>query len=280
VEAAIGRSAADFGDIFCGVLLSVCIVTYNEEANIAHTLDSVRGIADELIVVDSGSTDKTVELASVRGAKVFIEEWKGFARQKNSAMAKAGGDWILSLDADEEVSAELAASIQAALKSEQSSPAFAGYTMARRNLYLGRWLKRSGYYPDKKLRLVRREIGEFEDRPVHESMIVKGKIGELRGDLIHQAYATLGSFIEHANRYSMLGGEMVAREAPVGFSVANIVLRPLGAFIYRYFFRLGFLDGREGLLVHLNHAAYVSWKYAKAWEYSKNSRGAKRAGRS
>lgn len=279
VEAAIGRSAAGFDDIFCGVLLSVCIVTYNEEANIARTLDSVKGIADEMIVVDSGSTDKTVELARARGAKVFAEEWKGFARQKNSAMAKAAGDWILSLDADEEVSPELAASIKAALKSGQSAPAFDGYTMARRNLYLGRWLKRSGYYPDRKLRLVRRGVGEFEERAVHESMIAKGSIGELQGDLIHHAYATLESFIEHANRYSTLGGEMVGSEGPVGFSIANIVLRPLGAFIYRYFFRLGFLDGREGLLVQLNHAAYVSWKYAKAWEISKNSRRAKSTGR-
>ena len=102
-----------------------------------------------------------------------------------------------------------------------------------------------------------------------------GKIGRLEGDLIHHAYATLESFLEHANRYSSLGGQMVASEHKVGFSVANIVLRPLVAFIYRYFFRLGFLDGREGLLVHLNHAAYVSWKFAKAWEYSKNSRDAR-----
>ncbi|MGH9714607.1 MAG: glycosyltransferase family 2 protein [Candidatus Acidiferrales bacterium] len=253
------------------MLLSVCIVTYNEEANIARALDSVKGIADEMIAVDSGSTDKTVEFARACGAKVFAEEWKGFARQKNSAMAKATGDWILSLDADEEVSPELAASIQATLKSEQSAPAFDGYTMARRNLYLGRWLKRSGYYPDWKLRLVRRGMGEFEDRAVHESIIAKGKVGQLQGDLIHHAYATLENFIEHANRYSTLGGEMVASEGSVGFSVWNIVLRPLGAFIYRYFFRLGFLDGREGLLVQLNHAAYVSWKYAKAWETSRNS---------
>lgn len=258
------------------MLLSVCVVTYNEEANIARTLDSVRSIANEMIVVDSGSTDKTVELARARGAKVFVEDWKGFARQKNSAMAKAAGDWILSLDADEEVSPELVASIGAALQSGQSAQAFDGYTMARRNLYLGRWLKRSGYYPDRKLRLVRRGMGEFEDRAVHESMIAKGKIGELQGDLIHHAYSTLESFIEHANRYSTLGGEMVASEGPVAFSIANIVLRPFGAFIYRYFFRLGFLDGREGLLVQLNHAAYVSWKYAKAWEYSKNSVGEKK----
>ena len=262
------------------MVLSVCIITHNEEANVARTLDSVKGIADEMIVVDSGSTDKTVELARARGAKVFVEEWKGFARQKNAAMAKTSGDWILSLDADEEVSPELAASIKNLLKSGKVAPEFDAYMVGRKNLYLNRWLKRSGYYPDRKLRLVRRGMGAFEDRAVHESMHSTGKIGRLEGDLIHHAYATLEGFIEHANRYSSLGGQMEASERKVGFSVANIVLRPLGAFIYRYFFRLGFLDGREGLLVHLNHAAYVSWKYAKAWEFSKNSRDAKTAGRS
>jgi glycosyltransferase involved in cell wall biosynthesis len=261
------------------VALSVCIITYNEEANIARTLDSVKGIADEMIVVDSGSTDKTVELARGRGAKVFVEEWRGFATQKNAAMAKASGDWIFSLDADEEVSPELAASIQALLKSGKAAPEFDGYMVARRNLYLGRWIKRSGYYPDRKLRLVRHGMGTFEDRAVHESMHTSGKVGRLEGDLIHHAYATLDSFIEHANRYSTLGGEMVASERPTGFSIANIVLRPLVAFIYRYFFRLGFLDGREGLLVQLTHASYVSWKYAKAWEFSKKSRGGNTAGR-
>jgi glycosyltransferase involved in cell wall biosynthesis len=270
--------AGDFARRQSHVVLSVCIITHNEEANIARTLDSVKGIADEMIVVDSRSTDKTVELARSRGAKVFVEEWRGFAKQKNAAMARATGDWILSLDADEEVSPELAASIQKLLKSD-AAPEFDAYMVARKNLYLRRWLKRSGYYPDRKLRLVRQGMGEFEDRAVHESMHSTGKVGRLDGDLIHHAYSTLESFIEHANRYSSLGGEMEARERKVGFSVANIVLRPLGAFIYRYFFRLGFLDGREGLLVHLNHASYVSWKYAKAWEFSKKSRGGNSAGR-
>jgi glycosyltransferase involved in cell wall biosynthesis len=278
--AALAQRAPGFSRRRFQVVLSVCVITHNEEANIARTLDSVKAIADEMIVVDSGSTDKTVELARARGAKVSVEEWKGFAAQKNAAMAKASGDWILSLDADEEVSPELAANIQALMKSQKTAPEFDAYMFARRNLYLGRWIKRSGYYPDRKLRLVRRGMGQFEDRAVHESMHTTGKIGRLEGDLIHHAYATLDSFIEHANQYSTLGGEMVASQRPAGFSIANIVLRPLAAFIYRYFFRLGFLDGREGLLVHLTHASYVSWKYSKAWEISKNSRGAKIVGRS
>ena len=138
--------------------------------------------------------------------------------------------------------------------------------MNRRNLYFGKWIKRSGYYPDPKLRLIKRGAATFELRDVHEDMKMAGELGHVKGDMIHHAYPTLESFIEHANRYSSLGADMVSRERKVGFSVVNIVLRPLVRFIWAYFFRGGFLDGREGLLVLMNHAAYVSWKYAKAWE--------------
>ena len=251
--------------------LSVCIITFNEEANIVRTLESVKAIADEVIIVDSGSTDATVELARTHGAKVVVESWKGFALQKNSALAKAGCDWVLSLDADEEVSPELATSIRDLLHSA-TPPPFAGYKMNRRNMYFGKWIKRCGYYPDPKLRLIKRGAAEFELRAVHEDMKMGGRLGHLRGDLIHHAYPTLESFIEHANRYSTLGAEMVVEKRRAGFSVVNIVLRPLVRFVYSYFFRLGFLDGREGLLVLMNHAAYVSWKYAKAWEITKNNR--------
>jgi glycosyltransferase involved in cell wall biosynthesis len=249
--------------------LSVCIITHNEEANIVRTLESVRSLADEIIVVDSHSTDSTVALAKSRGAIVFDEDWKGFAAQKNSCIAKSTGDWILSLDADEEVSPELAASILA-LKSAPSTPQFGGYFMARRNLYLNKWIKRAGYYPDRKLRLVKREFAKFELRAVHEDMKMASNTGILNGDLIHHAYTNLEKFIDHANRYSSLGAETVVEDRAVGFSIINIVFRPAINFIYRYVFRGGFLDGREGLLVHLTHASYVSWKFSKAWELSKN----------
>jgi glycosyltransferase involved in cell wall biosynthesis len=252
--------------------LSVCVITHNEEANIGRTLDSVRGVANEIIVVDSHSTDSTVALAKSRGAIVFAEDWKGFAAQKNSAIEKASGDWILSLDADEQVSAELAESILA-LKSGVSAPEFNGYFMARRNLYLNKWIKRAGYYPDRKLRLIKREFAKFELRAVHEDVKMAGNTGILNGDLIHHAYTNLESFIDAANRYSSLGAQMVVDERRVGFSVVNIVFRPAINFLYRYFLRGGFLDGREGLLVNLTHASYVSWKFSKAWELSKNKSG-------
>jgi glycosyltransferase involved in cell wall biosynthesis len=248
--------------------VSVCIITFNEESNIGRTLESVRTIADEIIVVDSGSTDSTVAIAESFGAKVFIEPWKGFPVQKNSSIAKAGCEWILSLDADEAVSPELASAIQSLKKTGPGE--FDGFRMARRNLYMNRWIKRSGYYPDEKLRLVKRELAEFELRAVHEDMKKPERIGKLDGDLIHYAYPTLEGFIEHANRYSSLGAQMVVDKGKVGFSFINIVLRPMVRFLYSYIFRLGFLDGREGLLVLMTHASYVSWKYAKAWELSRN----------
>jgi glycosyltransferase involved in cell wall biosynthesis len=263
--------------------LSVVIITHNEEANITRTLVSVQPlVADgkgEIIVVDSGSTDRTVEIAKSFGAKVFVEEWKGYAAQKNSAIDKVTGDWILSLDADEEVEHGLARAISRTLTLYPELRKD-GYWIRRKNLFLGRWIRHGGFWPDRKLRLFKRGMGRVEDRQVHETIQVDGLTGELwhlkaifRGALLHHSYPTLSDYIEHMNRYSSLGAEMVVAKGngKVRFSVINIVVRPMATFIYNYFFRLGFLDGREGLLLHLYHAVYVSWKYAKAWELSSTS---------
>lgn len=267
--------------------LSVVIITYNEEANLGNTLASVLPLVGdgkgEIIVVDSGSSDRTVEIAKSYGAKLFVEEWKGFAAQKNSAIDKATGDWILSLDADEElgdIARKFIFLILAGSRDDFSN--CAGFWFSRRNYFLGRWIRHGGFYPDKKLRMFKRGSGRFEDRAVHED--VRLGTGDRaydsslhddmggRCDIIHHSYPTLTDYIQHMNRYSSLGAEMVVAKvsARVRFNLANIVLRPLMTFIYNYFFRLGFLDGREGLLLHLYHAAYVSWKYAKAWDLSRN----------
>jgi glycosyltransferase involved in cell wall biosynthesis len=263
------------------VTLSVVIITNNEEANLGRTLESVlplvRDVKGEIIIVDSGSTDRTVEIAKSFGAKVFVEEWKGFAAQKNSAIDKAGGNWILSLDADEVVSPELLKEINSALGRQgalhlenppDSSVFVDAFSMPRQNLFLNRRIRHGGFWPDRKIRLFRKSKGRFPVRPVHESVRVEGRVAKLNASIIHYSYPTLSDYIEHMNRYSSLGAEMVAAESRVRFSVANIVVRPLMTFIYNYFFRLGFLDGSEGLLLHLYHAVYVSWKYSKAWELS------------
>jgi glycosyltransferase involved in cell wall biosynthesis len=247
--------------------LSVVMVACNEAEKIGSTLESVVELADEIILVDSGSTDATLEIAESFGAKVkiFHEPWKGFAPQKNSAIDKATGDWILLLDADEVLTPELQQAISALLRSPEASAADAPvtYLIARRNYQFGRWLRHGGYYPDPKRRLMRRGAGRVEDCPVNEEIQVQGLVGRLHGDMLHYAHTTIEDYIEHMNRYSSLGAEMTG---PRGFSIVNIILNPFFTFIYNYFFRLGFLDGLEGLLIHLYHSAYVSLKYAKVWE--------------
>lgn len=281
--------------------LSVVIITHNEEANIGRTLASVQPLVSdrkgEIIVVDSGSTDRTVEIAKSFGAKVFVEEWKGFAAQKNSAIDKASGDWLLSLDADEEADPPLVEEISWLL---QAIPAWEksgmpvgndpesrelrdrgteigldeddlnGFLIPRKNYFLGKRIRYGGFWPDSKLRFFRRGSGRFQDQIVHETIAVAGVTSSVqRGSLLHHSYPTLTDYIDHMNRYSSLGAEMIAAKGPVRFSAFNIVLRPLATFVYNYVFRLGFLDGREGLLLHLYHATYVSWKYAKAWELTR-----------
>jgi len=258
------------------VTLSVVIITYNEEAHIGRTLQSVQAlVADgrgEIIVVDSGSADRTVEIAKSCGAKVFVENWKGYAAQKNSAIDKAEREWILSLDADEEVSPELQAELSGH-QSKNDDKVANGYWFPRKNFFLGRWIKHGGFWPDPKLRLFRRGYGRFQDRAVHETLKVEGYTAKLKsGALLHHSYPTLSDYIDHMNRYSSLGAEMAVAKSLSGFSIFNIVLRPGATFLYNYVFRLGFLDGHEGLLLHLYHAVYVSWKYAKTWELSRKQK--------
>ena len=261
-------------------LLSVAIITQNEERNLARTLASVR-FADEVIVVDSGSKDRTVEIAESYGAKVFVREWPGFAAQKNFAILQCKGDWVLSLDADEEMSPELAAQIRLLLP---TNPPADAYFLNRRNLFLGRWVKRGGYYPDPKLRLFRRRAANFalaprfEERPVHETIAFDGDSATLDFDLIHHAYPTLEDYLEHMDRYSTLGAELLVSQGRVSKSYPafywNILIVPHLTFFYNYIVRLGFLDGREGLLLHLYHSTYISWKYSKAWCTARNAKPA------
>jgi glycosyltransferase involved in cell wall biosynthesis len=255
------------------VILSVVVITHNEESNLARTLASLQPLlADgkgEIVVVDSGSTDRTVEIAKSYGAKVFVEDWKGYAAQKNSAIERASGDWILSLDADEEVEPDLLSDISRVVAENNS---WAGYRINRKNFFLGRWIRYGGYWPDPKLRLFRRNSGRFEDRAVHEDVQLQGDSAKLPGALAHRCYPTLADYTDHMNRYSSLSAEMLIAKGHQRFSVFDIALRPAATFLYNYVFRLGFLDGREGLLLHLYHAVYVSWKYAKAWELSRKNK--------
>jgi glycosyltransferase involved in cell wall biosynthesis len=269
------------------VLLSVVIITHNEEVNIDRTLKSVMPLVSEgkgeIIVVDSGSTDHTVEIAKSYGAKVFTEAWKGFAGQKNSAIEKAQGDWILSLDADEEVDQEFIQWVKGWSRPDKIEGAewrlsmeagdikhvrgnLVGFWLTRKNYFLGRWIKHGGFWPDPKLRLFRRGTGNVQQTLVHETIKVSGHTEKLNCGLIHHSYPTISDYVEHMNRYSSLGAETLVAKGPRHLLFLDILFRPFLTFIYNYFFRRGFLDGREGLLLHLGHAVYVSWKYGKVWE--------------
>ncbi len=247
--------------------ISVVLITHNEEANLPRTLASVQSLVSEgrgeIIVLDSGSTDRTSEIAREHGAKIFVEPWKGFAGQKNSAMDKASMDWVLQLDADEALEPALTDEILQMLGGNSTN---VGYWIPRKNFFLGRWIKHGGFYPDPKLRLIRRGSGKFEEYGAHPTIKIEGPTGRFAHALLHNAYPTLSSYIGHMNSYSSMGAEVVFGKGKGHFSLANIVFRPLLTFLYNYVIRAGFLDGREGLLLHLYHAVYVSWKYAKTWE--------------
>ncbi len=252
--------------------ISIVLITHNEGANLASTLGSVKTLVSnrggEIIVVDSGSVDKTEEIARAYGAKFFSEPWKGFAAQKNSALEKASMDWVLQLDADEALEPDLATEIDEVL---DSNPALDGFFIPRKNFFLGRWIRYGGFYPDPKLRLIRRGAGKFEECGAHPTIKIAGSVKTFKNALIHKAYPTLRGYIDHMNSYSSSGAELIVGKGYRGFGFIAIVIRPLLTFIYNYFVRMGFLDGREGLLLHLYHAGYVSWKYAKAWELARKA---------
>ncbi len=249
--------------------LSVVIITFNEVSNIRRTLESVRW-ADEIVVVDSGSTDRTVAICREYTDRVVHQDWLGFARQKNLAIDRASGDWILSLDADEPVEPALADEVRAIIG---SSVAPAGYRIPRKTFFLGGQVRHGGWYPDYNLRLFRRGAGRFEDRAVHEAIRVQGPVGTTRHAILHYAYPDLASYMSSINKYSSLAVDVMAEEGISDFKAGwvNVLVRPAATLALRYFFRLGFLDGKRGLVLNMFHSYYVFAKYAKAWEHTLRS---------
>jgi glycosyltransferase involved in cell wall biosynthesis len=253
--------------------ISVAIVAMDEAANIGRTLVSV-GWADEIVLVDSGSTDRTCEIARELGARVIVEPWRGYVAQKQYAIDLCTKEWVLLIDADEEVSAGLADEIRAAIADPNAA---SGYWLPRKNLFLGRWVRHGGFYPDPKLRLFRRGQGFVTGHDPHDRCELKPEVQgaektrKFKNALVHYTYPNLTLYLGHMNRYSSLGAQLAFAKGHRRFSFSDIVLRPLATFVYNYFIRLGFLDGREGLLLHLYHASYVSWKYSKAWELGRKN---------
>ena len=241
--------------------ISVVVITLNEEDRVRRCLESVAW-ADEIVVVDAESHDKTVQVAREFTDRVISRPWAGFAAQKNFALALGTGDWILSLDADEEVSPEL----RQELVSTSAGPgACDGYAVRRQNIFLDQWIRHGGLYPDWQMRLFRRGRGHFAERAVHESVRVEGTVGRLRGHLVHRSYKSVNDFIERANRYSSLAAEELSR-AGHRVRTPELVLRPLGRFVSMYLIQGGVLDGRRGLLLASLYAYYVFMRSAKVWE--------------
>jgi len=238
--------------------LSLCVITRDAAGQLAECLASVPFAAD-IVVVDSGSSDDTVEIARRSGARVFEQPWLGFGPQKNFAVAKAANDWVLCLDADERLTPELGASIRSALAATPSAAAFA---VARRNRFLGRWLRHGEGYPDWIVRLFDRRRARWSDTPVHESVVAHGPIVRLSGDLLHESAESLEAYVAKQNRYTTLQASAM-RERGEHASFARLLLAPLVRFARLYVVRLGFLDGAAGF-AHIAIGCFASFlKYAK-----------------
>ncbi len=239
--------------------ISATIITCNEERKIARAIESLR-CCDEILVVDSGSTDRTVEIAQKLDARVIESPWPGYSKQKNLAAAQAANDWILSLDADETLSEALEGEIWQLRK---NGPEYDAYTMPRMAQYLGRWILHSGWYPDRKVRLYHRDkatwVGEF----VHESVKVSGTVGHLKSNILHYTCESLSEHLRTLDRYTTLAAqELVSSGQPAAWH--KLIVEPGWAFLRTYLFQLGFLDGLEGLMIAHMAALYTFLKYAKA----------------
>jgi glycosyltransferase involved in cell wall biosynthesis len=244
--------------------LSVVVLTLNEERNIGECLESVRW-ADEIIVADSGSTDRTLEIVRRVTDRILTIAWTGYGAARNAAIAQATGDWILWLDADERVTPELAEEIRGII----GDPAgrHDGFMIARRAYFLGRWIKHSGWYPSRVLRLFRRGKGHFTETLVHERLDLVGSVGTTRHDILHFTDPDLDHYLAKFNRYTTLaaGDLEAAGRRP---AITDLLLRPPFQFIKMYLLRGGILDGLHGLILAVLSSAYVFVKYAKLWERS------------
>ncbi len=237
--------------------LSVVIVTLNAAAQLADCLQSVT-FADDIVVMDAGSRDDTREIAAHWRARVIHQDWLGFGRQKQAAVAAAVNDWVLCLDADERVSAPLAANLRTML----AAPPLAAYRMARCNRFMGRWLRHGEGYPDWSLRLFNRRHARWSDDDVHEKVICAVPVGNIEGDLLHESAETLDAYLVKQNRYTTLQAEILFQHGR-RVTVAHLVLAPLLRFVKFYLWRGGFRDGVPGL-VHIAIGCFNSFcKYAK-----------------
>ena len=247
--------------------LTVTVITFNEAAHISAALDSVAW-ADEIIVVDSGSTDGTVDIARAKATRVLVREWPGYSAQKNFAADQASHDWVLSMDADERVTPALAAEIRQVLATE---PAARGYRIRRVTHYLGRWIRSTDWFPDYQLRLYDRRAGRWNGLRIHESFrLTAGQPAKLDGEMEHYAYRDITHHVEKINHYTSLMADEW-HEQGRRTSVVQIVVQPLLAFLRNYVLRGGLRQGTTGLIISVLNSYYVFLKFAKLRERQRHS---------
>ncbi len=248
--------------------LSVVIITFNEEKNIRQCLESVKGM-DEIIVVDSFSNDKTVEICREYTGKVIQQKWLGYVAQKQFALEQACGEWIMLLDADERISPE--ASVEIKSKILLGSPSVNGFIFPRHSFYLGRWINHGGWYPDYKLRLVRKGFARWGGEDPHDKLILNGKAEFLQGEILHYVYTEISHQLKTVNSFSQITVEQWNKKGKKS-NLFQLFFRPPIKFFETYFYKRGFLDGMPGFLIAVITSFYVFFKFAKLWELNNNGK--------
>ncbi len=248
--------------------LTVSIITLNEEKNLARTLESVKKFADEIVIVDSGSTDKTEEIAKSFNAKFYFQKWLGYGPQRNKAIELASSEWVLNIDADEEISEELAKKI-VDIKDEKNDNIDV-FKINFMSVCFGKKIKHGGWSNSYRIRLFKKNSGRFNENNVHEEFITNSHIGKINEYILHHSYSDLGDYFTKFNKYTTLGAIEYYKKNKKA-NLVSIVLNPIYKFIRMYFFRLGFLDGLEGFILAITSSLYTMVKYYKLKEIYRNN---------
>ena len=247
--------------------LSSIIIAKDEECGIKRCIESQQGIIDDIVlVVDSCTTDNTAAVgSSFQNVNCEIKDWEGFGAAKNYAISKTKNEWVLWIDADEELTPELKEELKSFKK---STPSFNSYLVARRAFFLGKWIKHSGWYPSRVVRLFNKKYAKFNEKAVHENLIIEGRAGTLKHDLNHYTDPSIEHYFKKFNSYTTLSAKDLSANGKKA-SLWDILIRPVFLFTKMYIFKLGFLDGLHGLILAIFSSAYVFTKYSKLWEMNK-----------
>ncbi|WP_074017263.1 glycosyltransferase family 2 protein [Fusobacterium massiliense] len=252
--------------------LTVSIITLNEEKNLARTLNSVKSFADEIVIVDSGSTDKTEDIAKSFGANFVYQKWLGYGPQRNKAIDLANSEWVLNIDADEEISEELAKEI---INIKENKTKFSVYKINFMSVCFSKKIKHGGWSNTYRIRLFKKSSGRFNENNVHEEFVTKEEIGKIKEYIYHHSYSDLADYFEKFNKYTTLGAiEYYKKKKRAG--ILSIVFSPIYKFLRMYILRLGFLDGLEGFILAITSSLYTMVKYYKLREIYKNNSYIKR----